>query len=70
LTFSAEGKLGVRTLAADGKVAFVPVGIVEDGIERVWLSGLGERADVIVQGQDFVKEGESVEAVPFADGRS
>jgi multidrug efflux system membrane fusion protein len=69
LTFSAEGKLGVRIVAAEGKVAFVPVGIVEDGIERVWLSGLGERTDVIVQGQDFVKEGESVEAVPIAGER-
>ena len=60
-----EGKLGVRTVDADGKVAFVPVAIDRGRAAR----HLGRRASsdgakVIVQGQEFVKEGELVEAVP------
>jgi multidrug efflux system membrane fusion protein len=40
------------------------VSIVEDGQTDLWVSGLSEDLRVIVQGQDFVKEGQLVEAVP------
>ena len=64
LTFSSEGRLGVR-LAGDGdKVVFAPVGLVEDETEFFWVSGLKNGDRIIVQGQDFVKEGQIVEAVP------
>jgi len=63
LTFSSAGDLGVRTVGDDDKVAFVPVGIVEDEQSFMWVSGLGDGAQVIVQGQDFVSEGQRVEAV-------
>jgi multidrug efflux system membrane fusion protein len=42
----------------------LPVAIVEDGQSELWVAGLAEDLRVIVQGQDFVKEGELVEAVP------
>ena len=64
LTFSSEGRLGVRTVGDDGKVIFVPVGLVEDQTEYLYVSGIAAGARVIVQGQDFVKEGQAVEAVP------
>ena len=64
LTFSSEGRLGVRHVGPDGKVAFAAVSVVEDGPSELWLGGLPDGARVIVQGQDFVKEGEAVEAVP------
>jgi multidrug efflux system membrane fusion protein len=64
LTFSAEGRLGVRSVGPDGKVAFHDVVIAQDGPSEVWLSGVPDGARVVVQGQDFVKEGEVVEAVP------
>jgi multidrug efflux system membrane fusion protein len=63
LTFSSEGKLGVRVVGEGNKVAFVPVGVVTDALDQLWLSGIGDGARVIVQGQDFVKEGEVVETV-------
>ena len=66
LTFSADGRLIVRSVGADGKVAALPVTIVEDQLEVVWLGGIANGARVIVQGQDFVKEGETVDAVPLA----
>jgi membrane fusion protein, multidrug efflux system len=64
LTFSSTGKLGVRHVGADGLVAFAAVSIVEDAGSSLWLSGVPDGARVIVEGQDFVKEGEAVEAVP------
>ncbi|TDR84549.1 efflux RND transporter periplasmic adaptor subunit [Enterovirga rhinocerotis] len=66
LTFSAEGRIGVRHVGEDGKVAFAPVEIVEDALKDLWLAGLPDGARVIVEGQDFVKEGEAVETVVAA----
>jgi multidrug efflux system membrane fusion protein len=66
LTFSAEGRLGVRAVDAAARVAFVPVTVVEDGQAELWVAGIPPELRVIVQGQDFVKEGELVEAVQAA----
>jgi multidrug efflux system membrane fusion protein len=63
LTFSTEGQLSVRTVSADGTVTSVPVKILEDASDEIWVSGLEDGARVIVQGQDFVKDGQRVEAV-------
>ena len=68
LTFSSDGRLGIRHVGPDGLVAFAAVGIVEDVRDRLWVSGLPDGARVIVEGQDFVKEGEAVEAVPAKAG--
>jgi multidrug efflux system membrane fusion protein len=46
------------------------VTIVEDEQEHMWVSGIKERARVIVQGQDFVREGQIVEAVPALDQKT
>jgi membrane fusion protein, multidrug efflux system len=56
------GKLGVRTVV-NGRVKFVPVGIVSDGASGTWVSGLPNKAHVIVVGQQFVTDGERVKAV-------
>ncbi len=53
----------MRTVGADGVVASVPVTIVEDARDDLWLSGPKDGADVIVRGQDFVKDGQKVEPV-------
>lgn len=63
LTFSALGKLGVRVVDANGKVVFVPIEIIDDEQQTMWVSGLDNKARLIVQGQDFVREGQVVEAV-------
>ena len=44
-------------------VAFVPVRIVEDEQTFMWVAGIPDGTRVIVQGQDFVREGQKVEAV-------
>ena len=35
-------------------------------MNELWLAGVPDDARVIVEGQDFVKEGERVETVPAA----
>lgn len=66
LVFSSTGRLGIRHVAPDGKVVFASVALVEDTQNDLWLAGLPDEARVIVEGQDFVREGEPVEAVPAA----
>ena len=63
LTFASNGELGVRTVDAQNKVAFVPVAIAEDEQAHMWVTGIADGARVIVQGQDFVREGQGVQPV-------
>jgi multidrug efflux system membrane fusion protein len=53
----------VRTVGVDGTVAFNRVGVIEDEQTYMWVTGIRDGARVIVQGQDFVREGQTVEAV-------
>ncbi len=70
LVFSARGELGLRTVADDDTVAFSPVKIAEDGQERIWVTGLPDSVRIIVQGQDFVSEGQKVEPVTAVSSRA
>lgn len=62
LTISSSGQIGLRIVDGDDSVGFVPVHIVQDGQETMWVSGLPDGARVIVRGQDFVREGQVVAA--------
>ncbi len=62
LTLNADGKLGVRVVGAESLVEFIPVAVLRDTPQGVWLSGLPEEADVIIVGQDFVTAGVRVAA--------
>ncbi|MEE9454188.1 MAG: efflux RND transporter periplasmic adaptor subunit [Paracoccaceae bacterium] len=56
LTLNNEGRLGVR--AAEGNLArFMPVEVLRDTPEGIWLQGLPEAVDVIVVGQEYVIDG-------------
>jgi multidrug efflux system membrane fusion protein len=70
LVFSDEGQLGIRIADADSKARFVPIEIVEDGRSSVWITGIEGATRVIVVGQDFVKDGDPVEAVSAAEADS
>ncbi len=63
LTFSSAGNLGVRAVRADETVEFIPVTLVEDEQSFMWVNGIADGSRVIVQGQDFVREGQKVDAV-------
>ena len=62
LTLDNSGRLGVRIVNDDQTAGFVPVEMLRDTAEGVWLGGLPDEADVIVVGQDFVTAGVPVEA--------
>ena len=60
LTLNNEGELGVRTVVAENVVDFVPIRLLRDTAEGVWVGGLPETADIIVIGQEFVTRGVTV----------
>ena len=62
LTFSSKGELGVRTVSTEGIVGFLPITLVEDDQAFMWVGGIPNGSRVIVQGQDFVREGQRVES--------
>jgi multidrug efflux system membrane fusion protein len=66
IVFSDDGRLGVRIADGDSRARFVPVEVVDDARDVMWLTGLSGAARVIVVGQDFVKDGDLVEAVAAA----
>ena len=66
LTFSSAGDLGVRVVDDGGKVGFVPVSRGRGRAEPYVGRRRCRRARVIVQGQDFVREGQRVEVVAAA----
>jgi multidrug efflux system membrane fusion protein len=61
LTLDDDGVLGVRTVE-NNVVAFYPVTILKDTREGVWVTGLPPKADVITVGQEFVTDGQKVNA--------
>jgi multidrug efflux system membrane fusion protein len=65
LTFSSAGELGVRVVDDQDTVAFVPVQVLADGQVQMWVDGIASGSRVIVQGQDFVREGQRVTPVPY-----
>lgn len=65
MALDEEGNLGVKTVV-NQHVKFVPIDIVKSDSQGVWLSGLGQEADIITLGHGFVRDGDKVEVV-YAD---
>jgi membrane fusion protein, multidrug efflux system len=61
LTLNNDGVLGV-SIVTDGVVKFVPIQIASDTRDGVWVLGLPASADVITVGQEYVNDGQAVEA--------
>ena len=61
LTLNDDGVLGVSTVT-ENAVKFMPVTIVSDTREGVWVLGLPASADVITVGQEYVVDGQAVNA--------
>ena len=65
LTLNGDGVLGVSTVV-DGGVKFVPVTIASDTRDGVWVLGLPVSVDVITVGQEYVTDGQTVDATNVA----
>ncbi|MEO1066011.1 MAG: efflux RND transporter periplasmic adaptor subunit [Pseudomonadota bacterium] len=63
LTLDDLGRLGVRTLDAESKVQFQQVTIVDDTPSGLWITGLPETVKIITLGQEYVVDGQTVDAV-------
>ena len=62
LLLSDKGILGIRTMNGNNVVQFLPVQIIEDTEDGVWVSGLPNLIKIIVLGQGFVENGQTVQA--------
>jgi multidrug efflux system membrane fusion protein len=62
LTLDNDGAIGIRAIVTqDGSdidiARFMPVGIMRDTIDGIWVTGLPDTVDVIVVGQEYVTDG-------------
>jgi multidrug efflux system membrane fusion protein len=70
LTISSAGDIGLRVVGATDRVAFVPVHLIEDMQDTMWVAGVTDGARVIVRGQDFVRDGQVVAPVEVASAEA
>ena len=68
LTLDDDGVLGVRTVGEGNIVQFMPVTLLRDTAEGVWVTDLPETVDIITVGQEFVIDGVRV-APTFTDAK-
>jgi multidrug efflux system membrane fusion protein len=68
LSLDDKGTIGVRIVDAQKKVQFVPVKIVADGTDGVWVTGLPKTVTIITVGQEYVTNGQEVDATPEDKG--
>ena len=59
LTLNSSGVLGVR-IALDDKAKFIPINIIRDAEEGVWVTGLPDTVDVIIVGQEYVTDNSNI----------
>lgn len=64
LVLDEHGRMGVKSVADDGTVRFMPVEIVSADAEQAWVGGLPDQVRLISLGGGFVDAGQRVEAVP------
>ncbi|MEJ0024436.1 MAG: efflux RND transporter periplasmic adaptor subunit [Rhizomicrobium sp.] len=69
LVLDDSGRIGVRAVIAS-TARFLPVSVVSDGPDGMWVAGLPDRVSVITVGQEFVNNGQHVEAVAEKGGKS
>ena len=60
LLLNDEGKLGIRIVNKGKYANFVEIIILEDSEEGLWVTGIPEEVEIIIQGQGFVENGQEV----------
>jgi multidrug efflux system membrane fusion protein len=69
LVLSDKGAVGVRVVQ-NGVVAFLPVTVLSDDANGSWVTGLPDRVNVIIVGQEFVNDGQRVQPVFDKNGKA
>jgi multidrug efflux system membrane fusion protein len=63
LILNDAGKFGVRVLNADNTTQFQAVDVIAQEIDGMWVTGLDNSVNLVVLGQDYVRDGERIEPV-------
>ncbi len=63
LTLADTGEIGLRGVGADNKVIFIPVKILSQATDGMWVSGIEPGTSIITLGHEYVSAGELVEPV-------
>ena len=63
LTLADSGDIGLRGVNADNKVIFIPVKILSQAKDGMWVSGIKPGTSIITLGHEYVSAGELVEPV-------
>ncbi len=61
LVLNTEGDIGVHTVDESNVVDFIPLTILQNDVQEIWVTGLPSTARVITRGQDFVTKGDVVQ---------
>ena len=60
LTLLDDGTVGVKAVDNENKVTFYPTKTIKDTIDGMWVSGLPEKVNLIVSGQEYISIGETI----------
>ncbi len=60
LTLSDNGVIGARYIDDANTVHFAPVQTIDEDVDGIWVSGLPDPVNLIIKGQDYVREGITV----------
>ena len=64
MLLSDAGSLGVRIVNDDDVVEFIPIKIIEDTQDGIWITGIQNSSNLIVRGQGYVENGQKVKSIP------
>ena len=67
LTLADDGTIGIKIVDDNDVVRFIPVTIIADRPDGIWVAGVPGTAVLITVGQDFVADGETVKPVFVAE---
>jgi len=60
LTLLDDGTVGVKAVDNENMVTFYPTKTIKDTIDGMWVSGLPEKVNLIVSGQEYISLGDTV----------
>ncbi len=64
MLLSDSGSLGVRVVNDNAVVEFIPIKILEDTQDGIWVKGIKNSSNLIVRGQGYVENGQQVKSIP------
>ncbi|MDA9118068.1 efflux RND transporter periplasmic adaptor subunit [Gammaproteobacteria bacterium] len=60
LMLNDKGMLGIKVIENEDTVKFITIDILEDSEDGIWVTGLPDKIQLIIQGQGFVENNQKV----------